>query len=136
MKKTKFSNIPDHGVIQWLTISPSTTVKFGLDHVKLLKSAETWSWVLKSPAMNCPSPKGKDRLATHKEIIPGYRKRLKMENYWIELLSSLDKLLWLTFSSKKYLELYCSSWILRIVCEPKRKMPHLIQRKPWNRNYM
>lgn len=40
-KKTRFSNTPVHGVVQWLTIASSTTVKFDLDHVKLLKSAVT-----------------------------------------------------------------------------------------------
>lgn len=106
IKNTRFSNTPVQGVFQWLTTSSSKIVRFDLDHVKLLNSAETWSWVFKSPAMNWPSPSGKERLATSKDTIPGYRKRLKFENYWIELLSSLDNRLWLTFSLERCWEPY------------------------------
>lgn len=132
MKNIRFSNTPVQGVFQWSITSSSATLRFDLDHVKLVNNAETCSWVLRSPAMNCPRPSGKDRLATSKETIPGYRKRLKIEYYWIELLSSFKPLLWLTFSLRMCLELCCFSWTSHIVGEPIHRTLHPVQKKPWN----
>lgn len=62
------------------------------------RSKITCSCVPSSPAMNCPGPSGNETVATNKATIPGYKKRLKMEqtvNLWPFYFQTLFNLLFL-----------------------------------------
>lgn len=67
----RLMNTSEYGVIQCLTTSASCTLRLPFVHVKFVNKPATWSWVFKSPAINCPNPRGKDTDATSSETMPG-----------------------------------------------------------------
>ena len=66
-------------VLQWFTMVACSTVSSSAVQVKFMNNWCTCSWVLSSPAMKRPVPKGYEIDDTIRATMPGYKKRLKVE---------------------------------------------------------